>query len=102
MVPPFSSHFPIRRVLSRVTALVIVAVVMLVPSAVSAQEYPPAPTVVVDQAIVPEGGIVTITGSGFLPDSTIEVYLTSVPGQTSPGTLLGTTTSDASGDFAFR
>lgn len=99
---PFSSQFPLSRLLTRMAALVAVMAVMLAPSVVHAQDYPPSPTVVIDQPVVTEGGIVTLTGSGFLPDSLIEVYLASDPTGSSGRILLGTTMSDSEGNFAFR
>lgn len=98
----FSSRFPVSRLLSRMAVLVALMAVLLAPSVVHAQDYPPQPTVLTDQPIVTEGGIVTLTGSGFLPNSLIEVYLASGPTGSSERTLLGTTMSDSEGNFTFQ
>ncbi len=99
---PSSSRFPVPRLLTRMAALVAVMAVMLAPTVVHAQDYPPQPSVVIDQPIVTEGGIVTLTGSGFLPNSLIEVYLASGPEGSSERILLGTTMSDSDGNFSFQ
>lgn len=75
----FSSPFPVSRALTRLTVLVAVIAVMLAPSMVHAQDYPPAPTLLADPAIAPQGTIVTLSGSGFLPGATIEIYLVGGP-----------------------
>lgn len=137
----FSSPFPVPRLLTRMAVLVAVIAVMLAPSMVHAQDYPPAPTLLASPATATEGTNVTLSGSGFLPGTTIEIYLVSgplpvstpvgqlpvaslaviesaSPAETSPvpptadlaqsptgttlGTLLGTTTSDAAGNFTFQ
>jgi len=76
---PFSSRFPVPRLLTRMAALVAVMAVMLAPSVVHAQDYPPAPTLLADPATATQGTIVTLSGSGFLPGATIEIYLVGGP-----------------------
>ena len=99
---------------------------LAVPAA--AQEYPPTPIIDVDQPIVPEGNIVTITGSGFLPNSVVCLCILNGPNgfreavqlaaaglaaQTQEeqaiatcralgGTVIGTTASDANGNWSFQ
>lgn len=99
--------------------------VLAVPAA--AQEYPPTPIIDVDDPIVPEGNIVTITGSGFLPNSVVCLCILGGPegfaqaaGLASVGAaaltqeeqaiatclalggiVIGTTISDANGDWSF-
>jgi hypothetical protein len=136
-----SFHSRRWRVLPTAALLVAIVAAVVMPSAVGAQEYPPAPTLLANPATAVEGTVVTLTGSGFLPNATIEIYLASGPLPVSApagqvpiadfavvetaqaagtdrlpvpaallqapmapqlGTLLGTTTSDASGDFTFR
>lgn len=58
----------------------------------SAQQYPPASTAVDDSELC-ETGVVTVTGSGFPPGSTVTVVL---EGQVT----LGTVVADANGRFS--
>lgn len=107
MISPNSrlAQVSVRRVLSRAAVLVALAVVMLAPSVAHAQEYPPTVVLLTDQAVVAEGGVVTLTGSGFLPNSSVEVYILAggAPNPLNPrGTLLGVATSDSEGNFAFQ
>lgn len=103
-------QFPFRRQLSRFGVIVALVAVTLAPSVASAQEYPPTPTLLVSEAIVTEGGIVTLTGVGFLPDSPVEIYLTSgpVPVSTPEGQIpiadfavVGTAQANGTGQRAF-
>jgi hypothetical protein len=67
------------RVVPKTVLLVAIAAAVLTPSAVRAQEYPPAPTLLASPAVAVEGTVVTLTGSGFLPDAPIEIYLATGP-----------------------
>lgn len=64
-------------------------------SAAAAQTYPPQPDVEVDKPIVPEGGVVIITGSGFSPNASITLT-------DQFGNVIGTTTTDANGNWTFE
>lgn len=99
---------------------------LAVPAA--AQEYPPTPIIDVDQPIVPEGNIVTITGSGYLPNAVVCLCILNGPSgfreaaqpaaaglaaqsqeeqaiatcQALGGTVIGTTVSDTNGNWTFQ
>ena len=110
-----------------VAVLAVIAVGLSLAAPATAQEYPPTPIIDVDTPIVPEGNTVTITGSGYLPNSVVCLCILNGPtgfaevaGLASTaavaqsqeeqaiaacralgGTVIGTTTSDANGDWSF-
>jgi LPXTG-motif cell wall-anchored protein len=55
----------------------------------------PVPTIVVDDSNVKQGELITVTGTGFAPDTEVTVWLYSDP------ILLATITTDADGGFSY-
>lgn len=115
-----------RRVLGTLAVLTI-ALGAWVAAPVAAQDYPPTPSIDVDEPIIPEGGIVTLSGSGYLPNSVVCLCITGGPANFAQvaglastaaatqsqeeqaiatclalgGTVIGTTTTDANGNWSF-
>lgn len=114
----------------RVVAVFAVGILTLVTGLAvpaAAQDYPPAPIIDVDKPIVPEGNIVTISGTGYLPNSVVCLCILNGPqgfreavrlaaaglaAQTQEeqaiatcralgGTVIGTTISDENGNWSF-
>lgn len=78
-LPNRSSKSRTRTLVPVVAALVAVAAVLLGTSPAQAQDYPPAPEVAIDRVVAPVGDIVTVTGTGFLPNANIDIYIVSGP-----------------------
>jgi len=110
-----------------VLAVGLLVAVVGIAAPAAAQEYPPSPVIVVDEPLIPEGGTVTITGSGYLPNAFVCLCILNGPAgfaqiaglaaaglgaqsqeeqaiatcQALGGTIIGTTTSDANGNWSF-
>lgn len=75
-----------------VAALVAVLSVVLMTTAVEAQQYPQQPTVTVDTPTVVQGGNVTISGTGWDPNCNVVL---------SYNPVIGEAPVDADGNFTF-
>ena len=121
-----SKRGTIRRVLG-VLAVAVIASVAGLAAPAAAQEYPPTPDINSPDPITPEGGIITINGSGFLPNSVVCLCILNGPPnfaeiaqltaaglvaqsqeeqaiatcQALGGIVIGTTTTDANGNWTF-
>lgn len=108
-------------------AVAMLATVSGLAAPAAAQEYPPTPDINTPDPLVPEGGIVTINGSGYLPNAFVCLCILNGPAnfaeiaqltaagvaaqsqeeqaiatcQALGGTIIGTTTSDANGNWTF-
>lgn len=80
----------------RAFAAALVAVVaLLVPAAVAsaAGTYPDTPTLTIDKTVTAPCETVILTGTGFLPNHLVTITVN--------GKVVGTTTTDANGNFTF-
>lgn len=73
--------------------LIAVLALALPSTAAMAQSYPDTPTLTVDQTVVPPCTTVVLTGTGFLPNTLVTI--------TVGGTVIGTVTTDADGNYTF-
>lgn len=82
-------------VLGRVVLLLVVATAGIIGAAAPshAQTYPSVPTLTVDKATVTPCEKANLTGTGFLPNTTVTI--------SADGTVIGTVMTDSSGNFTF-
>ena len=93
-MPAIRHHFPIMKKLLLIALLVLA--VVAVPVAAFAQ-YPPAPAVTINPTIVEPGGTITVTGTGFCPNSTVTIRIKDAQGTT---VATFTTGANATGSFS--
>lgn len=88
------SSRPPRLILGLFALMIVLAGSMLfgVSSTAGALSY--APPEIGTKPVTPPSGPMTLTGTGFIPNSTIEIFI--------DGTPLGTTTASPTGTFSFN
>jgi len=85
-----------RRSVVRLAALLVACALVMglyATGTASAQTYPSVPTLTVDQPIVDPCTTVILTGTGYLPNAPVTITVN--------GQVVGTVTTDGSGNFTF-